>query len=159
MRWITRVLRRRRLDRQLEAELRDHIEREVDTLVRQGIGDAEARRRAALALGGLEQIKERCRDERRPRVLSEIAQDLRFTGRTLRRQPLVGSAVVLIAGLAIGANAAIFSLVDAIALKPLDLPRPDQLGIVWKGPQASPRAASHRRMPSSSRPPFAPRRQ
>ena len=61
----------------------------------------------------------------RPSFVGDVAQDLRFTWRTLRRQPLVGAAVVLIIGLAIGANAAIFSVVDAVALRPLALPDSD----------------------------------
>jgi putative ABC transport system permease protein len=132
--WIARLFRRRRLERQLAAELQDHIERETTARRSQGLNEGEARRQARLALGGVEQVKEQCRDERRPRLLAELAQDLRFTLRTLRRQPLVGSAIVLVIGLAIGANAAIFSVVDAVALKPLALPNPDQLAMLWKGP-------------------------
>jgi putative ABC transport system permease protein len=134
MRLLERLWRNRGLDRRLDAELRDHLARDVAARIAAGLDPAEAHRRAQLALGGLEQVREACRDVRRPRLLAELAQDLTFTLRLFRRQPLVGSAIILIIGLAIGANAAIFAVVDAVALRPLAVAQPDELAMLWKAP-------------------------
>jgi putative ABC transport system permease protein len=134
MRLLERLWRNRGLDRRLDAELRDHLARDVAARIAAGLDPAEAHRRAQLALGGLEQVREACRDVRRPRLLAELAQDLTFTLRLFRRQPLVGSAIILVIGLAIGANAAIFAVVDAVALRPLAVAQPDELAMLWKAP-------------------------
>ena len=100
MSWWRRLLReRRRLERELSAELADHIERHVADLVAAGVAEPEARRRAQLALGGVEQVKEACRDERGTRWLEDFASDLRYAGRGAapeagvrgRRRPLAGA--------------------------------------------------------------------
>jgi hypothetical protein len=87
MTWWTRLFRRSRLEAQLGAELRDHIEREVADDVAAGMSEADARRRARIELGGPEQVKELCRDVRGTRWLEELAQDIRYGTRVLRKSP------------------------------------------------------------------------
>jgi hypothetical protein len=85
MKWWRRLLQRDRVERQLDAELRDHFDRLVADYVRSGITEAEARRRARLEFGGIEQVKEHCRDARGTRWVDELVQDLRYGVRLLRR--------------------------------------------------------------------------
>jgi putative ABC transport system permease protein len=127
MGWIAGLWRRRRLERQLAAELRDHIEREAAALRTQGVSDIEARRRAHLAFGGVEQIKEQCRDARGARWIDATLQDLRLALRGVRRNPGLSLAIILSLGLGIGANTAIYSVIRATLLRPLPVPNPQEL--------------------------------
>jgi predicted permease len=133
-----RFLRRSTLERQLDAEMRFHLEQRVSDLVRAGVPADEARRRAAVEFGGVEQIKEQWRDDRRPLWLAELAQDLRYGLRTMGRNRLVSAAVIVTIAIGVGANAAVFSVVDAIVFRPLRLPHPEQLAVIWKGPLNGP---------------------
>jgi predicted permease len=127
MPWITRLFRRDRLDRELDKELRFHVETEVDRLVAAGVAPDEARRRAMADFGGLEPMKETARDARGTRWVSDLAHDVRFTGRLMRRSPAFTVAAALSLAIGIGANAAIFTVIDALLLRPLDVPHPEQL--------------------------------
>jgi predicted permease len=135
------VSRWRRLwqrERLLDAELRDHVERLVVDYVRDGATEEEARRRARLEFGGIDAVKDQCRDVRRTRLVDGLAQDLRYGARVLRRTP--GLTVFAIASLAlgIGANSAIFSLVDHVLLQSLPVRDPGRLvlldGGAWTNP-------------------------
>jgi predicted permease len=127
MNWLGRLLRRRTLEAQLEAELRDHFERLVGDYRRQGLAEAEARRRARLDFGGLDQVKESCRDVRGTRWLEELGQDLRYGGRSLRRH--LGFTIVAVLTLALGgaATMTIFNLVEALLLRTLPVPNAGDL--------------------------------
>ena len=135
---LGRLLRRRRLEAQLDAELRDHLERQTADYVRAGFGEAEARRRAQLDLGGLEQVKEECRDARGTRLLEDLGQDLVYGVRVLRRSPAFTLVAVLSLALGIGANTAIYTLVDSLVLRSLPVRDPVRLvrleGGSWTNP-------------------------
>lgn len=120
-------------ERRLDAELQFHFDRQVADNLRAGMPLEEARRNARLQFGGLEQVKDDCRDIRRTRWLEIVFQDVRFALRLLRRSP--GFSVVAIACLAlgIGANAAIFSVMDALMLRRLPVAHPEQLMLFGEG--------------------------
>jgi predicted permease len=138
MTWWRRLLHRERVERQLDAELRDHFERLVADYVESGETEPEARRRARLAFGGLEQVKEDCRDVRGTRWLDEIAQDVRYGLRILRRSPAFTLVAVASLALGIGANSAIFALVDGVLLKSLPVREPQRLVLLNDGSWTNP---------------------
>jgi predicted permease len=121
------LLRRRRIEAQLDAELRDHIERQVADYMSSGLSKQDAVRQARLDLGGIEQVKELCRDVRGARWLEELAQDARYGLRILRKQPSFTIAAVLSLALGIAASTAIFTLIDATLLKSLPVREPHRL--------------------------------
>src|SRR5260370_22261256 len=100
----------RHREAELDAELRDHVERQVADYMRAGISEPDARRRARLEFGGLDQVKELCRDVRATRWLDHFSRDVRYAGRSLRRNPKFAVASILTLSLGIGANTAIFSV-------------------------------------------------
>jgi predicted permease len=127
MTWLERLFRRRRVEAQLDRELRDHIERQVAEQVAAGRPEAEARRRTRLEFGGLEQVKELCRDVRGTRWIEDFLSDVRYGARVLRKNPTFTIAAVLSLSLGIGASTAIFTLVDATMFKPLPVHDPARL--------------------------------
>ena len=124
---IRSILHRADVERELDEELRYHIERQIAENVRRGMSPDAARTAALKSFGGLEYQKEQARDRRGTRWLEELVSDLRFSVRTLRRAPGFASAVVLALGLGIGANTAIFSVVRGVLLKPLPNRNGDRL--------------------------------
>jgi predicted permease len=124
------LIRRGPVEDELDEELRFHLERETQKYVQSGMSRDEASRRARLALGGLEQVKEECRSAWGTRWLEERWHDVRYGARQLRLCP--GFAFVVIASLAlgIGANTAIFQLIDAVRLRSLPVERPRELAEV-----------------------------
>ncbi|MPZ19703.1 MAG: hypothetical protein GEV06_17545 [Luteitalea sp.] len=127
MRWWRRFLRRNRLERELDAELRFHVEHQVADLTRRGLPEAEARRKARLAFGGTEQIKGACRDVRATAWVESVLWDTRYALRSLRFTPVVSTAVVLSLALGIGANTAVYTVIRAALLRALPVPSPNQL--------------------------------
>jgi predicted permease len=124
------VFSRGSLEQELDDELRFHVEREAEKYERQGMSHEAALRRARLDFGGVEQMKEASRDMRGIDRLESIVRDLRFSVRSLKSRPAFTLTVIATLALGIGANTAIFTLVDALLLRPLPVSHPEQLVIV-----------------------------
>ena len=126
--------RRRRLEDGLDRELRYHFDRRVADFVAAGLSEGEARRRAALEIGGITQVQEEVRDVWLTRWLRDFLYDLRFSARSHLRAPAFTATAVLSLALGIGATTAIYSLVDQVVLHALPVREPERLVLVdWKG--------------------------
>lgn len=128
LRYRARALfHRSEMERELEAELRDHLERESEKYERQGLSPDEARRKARRAFGRVERVKEDARAARGTAFVESVLQDLRLALRAWRARPAFAALVIVILALGIGATSGIFSLVDGILLRPLPYPHPERL--------------------------------
>ena len=125
--FVAATFNRDRFEDGMRDELRFHVDLYAADLIRSGVPAEEAHRRARLEFGTIESIKEDCRQNRGLRLLDEVRQDLRYALRTLAKTPVFTSAAVLSLALGIGANTAIFSLMDAVLLRTLPLEMPDRL--------------------------------
>jgi predicted permease len=125
--WIRRLTQGQQLERQLDAELRDHVERQVADYVRAGMGEAEARRQALIAIGGIEQMKERCRDARGTMWLEHVERDVAYALRQLRRRPAFWSVVVVTLVIGIATSTSMFAIINGVLLRPLPYREPDRL--------------------------------
>src|SRR5215472_4271777 len=125
------LLWRRRMEEEMDAEMRLHIGTFIDERVRSGMSRAEAERLARVEFGSMEAAKEQCREARGLRLFDEFAQDLRYSGRSLRKSPAFAVIAVLSLGVGIGANAAIFTVLRALILSPLPFRDPGRLALLW----------------------------
>src|SRR5687767_13995649 len=129
---LAALFRRSRLENEMADELRFHLERQIEDNIKAGMNPQEARRAALLAFGGVEKIREECRDTRRVRFFEEFLQDLRHGFRILFKSPTFTMGALLALALGIGANTAIFSVVDAVLFRPLAFEDADQIVSVYE---------------------------
>ena len=125
--WMQVILLRSRMESEMDAELRFHIDAFTEDLIRSGVPRQEAMRRARLEFGGIEQAKEGCREARGVNFVESLVQDLRFAARILRKNPGLTFVAVLITALGIAANVTVFSVVDALFLRSVPATNPERL--------------------------------
>lgn len=123
-----------RAERDLKAEIESHLQLHIDDNLRAGMTPEEARRRAVISLGGIERTKEAVRDRRTVPVVDSLVRDVRYGIRTLIKSPGFALAGVVILGLGIGVNSAIFTIVNAVVLRPLPFPDAERIMRVWHTP-------------------------
>jgi putative ABC transport system permease protein len=125
------LLRRPQVDRDLDEEIRDHLERRIADYIEQGMPAEEARDRAYREFGGIEQSKENCRDTRKVNWLYDVVRDARQTVRQLRQNPGFAALAILTLAFGIGANTAVFNVLNGVLLRPLPYHDPSRLAGVF----------------------------
>ena len=131
------LFRKRNLDRELEDEVLAHLELAERDAIARGLAPEEARQAARRSFGGIEQMKEDHRDGRSVRWMENLLRDFRYGMASLARDPGFAAVTIGLLALGIGANTAMFSIVDAVLLKPLPFPEPERMVRVWEAPPNS----------------------
>ncbi len=132
------LFRKDDLDREMDEEMRAHLELRTQANIKAGMSPEEARYAALRSFGGMEQIKEVCRDLRGVGWIETLWQDVRFGLRMLRKNPGFTAAAALTMALGIGAVTAIFSVVNGVLLRPMPFPDADRLVMVWEADRKMP---------------------
>jgi predicted permease len=127
MNFLHRLLQRDRLERELDKELQHDLHLRIEALISDGLSPHEAARRARIEFGGADEIKEACRDARGVRWLEDFIRDCRYGLRVLGRSPMFTIVAILSLALGIGANTAIFSLMDRVMFRMMPVRQPEQL--------------------------------
>jgi predicted permease len=128
--WLGRLFRRERLERELDKELQFHLDAATADLIRGGMAPDEARRVARVQLGGLEQVKEEARDARGTAWLTDALSDVRYALRGMVRSPAFSAAAILTLALGVGANTAVWSILDALMRRSLPVAHPEELHVL-----------------------------
>jgi putative ABC transport system permease protein len=132
-----RFVRRRQTERELEEELRSHIQLRADELERSGCTRAEAKRRARIEFGSQERFREECREAIAGNFLDSLIQDLRFGLRTLARQPVFAVVAIITLAIGVGASSAMLSLVQDVLIRPLPYAHADRLYAIWANSEST----------------------
>jgi len=126
------LFRRRNVEQELDEELRYHLDREIESNLAKGISVDEARFAALRSMGGIEQQKEMCRDTRRVSFIEDLIKDLRYGFRVLAKSPVFTGVAILTLALGVGANTAIFSVVNELLIRPLPFRNADRVAMIWE---------------------------
>lgn len=145
--WLVRMaglFNKAKRDREFAEELECHLEMHIADNLRAGMTHEEARRQALIKLGGIEQTKERYRQQRGLPMIETLIQDIRYGLRMSLKNPGFTLVAIIALALGIGANSAIFSVINAVLLRPLPFEEPDKLMLLWeKDPQAASKTVSY----------------
>ncbi len=136
--WLRATLGHSRMEGEMDRELRFHVEAYAEDLMRGGVQRGEAMRRARLEFGGIERVKEEGREARGVSLIESLVQDLRYGLRMLGKTPGFTLVAVTILALGVGSNTAVFSLIDALLLRSLAAPEPQELVHIFYGPPGQP---------------------
>jgi predicted permease len=131
------LFRRKTVEDELDDELRFHFEQQVEKLLQSGLTLPEARRRTRIEFGGLDQVKEECRELRGTRFLETLAQDIRYSLRVLCKNPGFTAIAVLTLALGVGANTAIFSVINSVLLQAAPFPQSERVLVLYRGTGSS----------------------
>src|SRR5271170_1107182 len=115
--WSKAIFQRTRMESEMDAEIRFHMEALAEDLMRGGMSPTEAQRRARIEFGGIERVKEEGREARATRLMDGLRGDIRFAVRNLRKHALLSATVIITLALGLGVSTAVFTFVDATALR------------------------------------------
>src|SRR5262245_40924836 len=131
------VFKRATVEREIDDELRFHLDHQVDAYVARGLEREEAIRKARLEFGGLDQVKAEYGDALGVRLIDNLVRDVRLALRQFRTHPAFALVTVLVLGLGTGAASTVFTIVDSVVLRPLPYAQPDRLVTLWDGNTAN----------------------